>query len=66
MTTKELNSALKKQTDEIVGLFQEFMSQVDERFNKIKTDINVLKNSHDRLINTIDEFIGRTDKHETS
>jgi septal ring factor EnvC (AmiA/AmiB activator) len=65
VTKDELNTALQKQTEEIVGLIQAFMHQVDDRFNKLENDIAELKDSHNRLLNTIDGFISRIDKYET-
>jgi hypothetical protein len=59
-TKDELNAALQKQTEEIVGLIQAFMHQVDDRFNKLENDIAELKDSHNRLLNTIYGFISRT------
>lgn len=65
VTQKQLDAALAKQTSEIVDVLHTFMDQVDQRFNKIEQDISDLKTSHDRLLNTIDGFIGRIDKYET-
>lgn len=65
ITEENLKTALNSQTDEIVGLIQTFMQQVDDRFNKMEGEIGQLKQSHDRLLNTIDGFIGRIDRYET-
>lgn len=65
VTTEVLHKALNDQTDEIIGLLRDFMVQADERFNSIEKEITNLKESHDRLINTIDGFISRIDKYET-
>lgn len=79
VTEEKLHEAMKAQTKEIAGIFQGFMGQVDERFNKIeaeisglndeitglKDEISELRQSHDRLLNTIDGFIARIDKYET-
>lgn len=64
-TKEELTAAMREQTDEIVGVIQAFVLQVDDRFNKIEKEITDLRKSHDRLLNTIDGFIGRIDKYET-
>ena len=57
LTKRELNSALKEQTDEIVNVLSTFMKQVDDRFN-------AMESKYDHLINTLDSFIGRIDKYE--
>jgi septal ring factor EnvC (AmiA/AmiB activator) len=64
-TKEELKVAMREQTDEIVGVIQSFVQQMDDRFNKIEKEINELRDSHNRLLNTIDGFIGRIDKYET-
>ncbi len=51
-----LSKALTKQTDEILGVMQTFMHQVDERFNKVEKDIEDIKASLDRLTNTVHGF----------
>ncbi len=60
-----LSAALSKQTDEILGVMQTFMQQVDERFNRVEKDIQDIKDSLDRLINTVDSFAKRLDDMET-
>jgi septal ring factor EnvC (AmiA/AmiB activator) len=65
ITSKDSDKALRSHTDEIVGLVREFMVQVDDRFNRVEKEITDLKESHNRLLNTIDGFIGRIDKYET-
>jgi len=57
----ELKVVLREQTDEIVGLIQTFMAQADNRFGKIEKEISELRDSHNRLLNTIDGFIARID-----
>lgn len=72
------DAATRKDIDEVIGIVRDFMEHVDTRFNKVETDIYDLKQdvavlkqdvadlkaSHDRLLNTIDGFIGRIDKYE--
>lgn len=72
ITQEHLDKAMKAQTDEIIGVIQGFIQQVDERFNKVESEISELKDeiidlreSHNRLLNTIDGFISRIDKYET-
>jgi ribosomal protein S17E len=57
-----LESSLSKQTDEIVNLIHVFMDQVDTKFKTVESEIIELKESHNKLINTIDGFISRIDK----
>lgn len=79
VTTAELDKALQKQTDEIVGLLQTFMQasserfdridyrfeQIDQRFERIEADLRAMNEKYDHLINTIDGFISRIDHYET-
>jgi chromosome segregation ATPase len=72
VTKNELDKALQKQTDEIVGLLQTFMQassdrfdSIDQRFERIETDLRAINDKYDHLINTIDGFIGRIDHYET-
>lgn len=64
-----LDVRLKKQTEEIVndltGVIQGFMVQVDARFNKIEADIAELNKKYDHLVQTLDTFIARIDHYET-
>lgn len=39
--------------------------QMSDRLDAVERDIVDLKSSHDRLLNTIDAFIGRIDRYET-
>ncbi|NBU34485.1 hypothetical protein EB118_05075 [bacterium] len=65
ITKDDLKLALHEHTDEIMNVMQTFMQHVDDRFNKLEHEIIELKDSHNRLLNTIDGFIGRIDKYET-
>ena len=60
-----LEKSLTKQTEDILEVFQNFMSHVDDRFNGVEHETIDLKKSHDRLLNSIDVFIGRIDRYET-
>ena len=60
-----LGKALAQQTDEILGVMQNFMQQVDERFNRVEKDIQDIKDSLDRLTNTVDGFVKRLDDMRT-
>jgi uncharacterized protein YdcH (DUF465 family) len=52
------NTATREDVDEVIDLLKVFMKQVDGRFNEMEIKYN-------RLIDTIDGFIGRIDKYET-
>lgn len=52
-----LGSSLSKQTDVLVNLIHVFMDQVDTRFKAAESDIIELKQSHNKLPNSIDGFI---------
>lgn len=68
-----------QQTDERFTTIDERFTNIDDRFTRIdmkllqmsdrleavEHDIADLKSSHDRLLNTIDTFIGRIDRCET-
>ena len=68
--------ATRKDIDDILQVLRGFIQQTDERFNlisfqmnerfdKIETEIIDLKTSHNHLLNTIDTFIARIDHYET-
>ena len=58
-------TATRQDIDEVIGILRDFMVQVDDRFNRVEQEIIQLKDSHHRLLNTIDGFVGRIDKYET-
>lgn len=66
---EELRIATKQDSEElrkdILDVLQDFMERVDERFNKVEREIVDLKESHNRLLNTVDGFISRIDRYET-
>jgi hypothetical protein len=64
ITKQELSTALRDQTEDIVGVIQSFVLQMDGRFDKIEKEIVELKESHNHLLSTIDGFVGRIDKYE--
>ena len=65
VTTAELKKALEAQTDEIAGMFDTFMEQVDVRFNKSEASDSELKNALNSLTNTLDGFLKRLDQVES-
>ncbi|HMS23556.1 MAG TPA: hypothetical protein PKB09_02000 [Candidatus Saccharibacteria bacterium] len=62
---KRVEKKIDGAVEDLSQIISDFASIVDNRFNKIEEDIADLKRSHDRLVNTIDGFIGRIDKYET-
>jgi len=58
----ELKSALREHTDEILGVMETFMHQVDSRFNKLEERMDSFDEKLDRLTNTIDGFVKRLDE----
>lgn len=64
-TKKQLDDAMAKQTSEIVDVLHTFMTQVSNEFTKVNKRLDELDEKYDRLLNTIDGFIGRIDKYES-
>lgn len=74
-TRKDIDDILEvlqgfiQQTDERFGKMDERFDlltfQMNERFDKIDSEIIDLKASHDRLLITLDTLIGRIDRYET-
>jgi len=60
-----VGKAVKDAVSELSEIIGSFAQQVDERFNTVERDIRELKESHNRLLNTIDGFLARIDKYET-
>lgn len=60
--------ATREDIDELISIVQDFVGQVDTRFNRLEarfenleTEIGKLIDSHNRLLTTIDGFIARID-----
>lgn len=64
IVTKNDIAEVRKDIEEVLTVLQDFMRQADERFERIKRHIKQLNNSHNRLLNAIDGFIGRLDHYE--
>jgi archaellum component FlaC len=60
-----MDTATRKDIDEVIDIVRDFMQQVDLRFTHIENEIVELKKSHNHLINTVDGFIARIDRYET-
>jgi hypothetical protein len=65
ITKKHLNDSLNKQTDELIGVLQSFIVNVNYEFLKINNRLDELDDKYDHLVNTLDTFISRIDKYET-
>jgi len=59
------NMATREDIDEVIGIVRDFMSQVSEQYTEVNKRLDTLDQKYDRLLNTIDGFIGRIDKYET-
>lgn len=74
-TRKDINDVLKvlkgfiqqtsEQFTESNNRADKFAFSVNARFDKIESEIIDLRKSHDRLLNTVDNFIARIDRYET-
>lgn len=62
VTYTELDTALKKQTDEIVGVLHGFMGQVDERFNKIESRTDRFEHWADERFNKLEARMSKFDR----
>jgi len=57
VATKEfLKERMRAQTDEIVGVIQEFMVTVDERFNKLEAKVDSLQNDMNSVMSHLDSI----------
>ena len=65
VTKSMLDSAIKGAVDDIAGIIDVFATRVDERLVRVEHDIAELKQSHERLLTTIDGFIRRIDRYES-
>lgn len=61
-TKKEVQGIVDKAVTDLSEIISTFAQQVDVRFNKVETELSELRESHQRLLNTIDGFIGRIDR----
>ena len=59
-----VNKAIDKAVTDLSEIITTFAQQVDNRFNKVEKELSELRESHHRLLNTIDGFIGRIDRYE--
>jgi hypothetical protein len=64
-TKQEVQEIVDKAVTDLSEIISTFAQQVDTRFNKVEKELGELRESHQRLLNTIDGFIGRIDRYET-
>ena len=55
---------LDSAVSDIANIIGDFSNRVDERFNKVESDIAQLNQKYDHLINTLDAFLKRLDNME--
>ncbi len=70
-TTKEVQEIVDKAVTDLSEIIASFAQQVDVRFNNVETRLEGVETrlseqdkKFDRLLNTIDGFIGRIDRYE--
>jgi len=64
-TKEEVQEIVDKAVTDLSEIIGNFAQQVDARFNKVEKELSELRESHQRLLNTIDGFVGRIDRYET-
>jgi len=57
-----VGKAVDKAVTDLSEIIATFAQQVDARFNKVEAELAELRESHQRLLITIDGFIGRIDR----
>lgn len=60
-----VDRAVDKAVTDLSEIIANFAQQVDMRFNEVEKELSELKDSHQRLLNTIDSFVGRIDRYES-
>ena len=72
ITKSMLDASIKGAVEDIAGIIGEFSDRMDERFNKVESDVAELKSDvadlnrkYDHLVSTLDAFIKRLDDAET-
>ena len=64
-TKKDVQEIVDKAVTDLSEIISTFAQQVDARFNKVELELSELRESHQRLLITIDGFVGRIDRYET-
>lgn len=60
-TKQEVQEIVDKAVTDLSEIISTFAQQVDTRFNKVEKELVELRESHQRLLNTIDGFVSRID-----
>ena len=63
-TKQEVKDIVRDATEEIVGVIQGFMLQVDGRFNKMESRMDEFDTKLDKLTVTLDRFASRIENTE--
>lgn len=64
-TKDDVRQIVREALDDLSEVIGNFASQVDERFNRLEGRMDKLEQSHQRLLTTVNGFVGRIDKYET-
>lgn len=64
-TKDDVRKIVREAVDDLSEVIGNFATQVDERFNRLEVSIDKLEESHQRLLSTVDGFVGRIDRYET-
>jgi len=64
-TKQEVQEIVDKAVTDLSEIISTFAQQVDTRFSKVEKELSELRESHQRLLSTIDGFVGRIDRYET-
>jgi predicted RecB family endonuclease len=60
-----VDRAIDKAVTDLSEIISNFAQQVDNRFNAVEAKQHELDKKFDRLLNTIDSFVGRIDRYES-
>lgn len=64
-TKDDVRQIVREAVDDLSEIIGNFADQVDDRFNRLEARMDKLEQSHQRLLSTVDGFVGRIDKYET-
>ncbi len=63
-TKDDVQVIVNKAVDDLSQVIQAFAQNVDERFDKVESDIAELNKKYDQLVSTLDKFLKRLDDIE--
>lgn len=64
-TKEEVQEIVDKAVTDLSEIIANFAQQVDSRFNSVEAKQQELDKKFDRLLGTIDSFVGRIDRYES-